>query len=93
MAAEAVKEILRKKNLDPAEIDLIIVATVTPDMPFPSTGNLVAHKVGAVNAFSFDISAACSGFLYALVTGQRFIESGAYKKVIIVGTQNRQNNT
>ncbi|MEY5041307.1 MAG: hypothetical protein RLZZ414_855 [Bacteroidota bacterium] len=85
MAAEAVKEILRKKNLDPAEIDLIIVATVTPDMPFPSTGNLVAHKVGAVNAFSFDISAACSGFLYALVTGQRFIESGAYKKVIIVG--------
>jgi len=85
MAAEAVKEILKKKNLDPAEIDLIIVATVTPDMPFPSTGNLVAHKVGAVNAFSFDISAACSGFLYALVTGQRFIESGAYKKVIIVG--------
>jgi 3-oxoacyl-[acyl-carrier-protein] synthase-3 len=85
MAAEAVKEILKKKNLDPSEIDLIIVATVTPDMPFPSTGNLVAHKVGAINAFSFDISAACSGFLYALVTGQRFIESGAYKKVIIVG--------
>jgi 3-oxoacyl-[acyl-carrier-protein] synthase-3 len=85
MAAEAVKEILKKKNLDPAEIDLIIVATVTPDLPFPSTGNLVAHKVGATNAFSFDISAACSGFLFALVTGQRFIESGAYKKVIIVG--------
>jgi 3-oxoacyl-[acyl-carrier-protein] synthase-3 len=85
MAAEAVKEILKKKNLDPAEIDLIIVATVTPDLPFPSTGNLVAHKVGAINAFSFDISAACSGFLFALVTGQRFIESGAYKKVIIVG--------
>lgn len=85
MAAEAVKVILKKKNIDPTEIDLIIVATVTPDMPFPSTGNLVAHKVGATNAFSFDISAACSGFLYGLVTGQRFIESGAYKKVIVVG--------
>lgn len=85
MAAEAVKEILRKKNLDPAEIDLIIVGTVTPDMAFPSTANLVAFKVGAVNAFSYDISAACSGFLYALVTGQRFVQSGAYKKVIVVG--------
>lgn len=85
MAAEAVKEILEKKNLDPAEIDLIIVGTVTPDMPFPSTANIVADKVGAKNAFSYDISAACSGFLYSLVTGQRFIESGAYKKVIVVG--------
>jgi len=85
MAAEAVKEILRKKNLDPKEIDLIIVGTVTPDMSFPSTANIVADKVGAINSFSFDISAACSGFLYALVTGQRFIESGAYKKVIVVG--------
>jgi len=85
MAAEAVKEILRKKNLDPKDIDLIIVGTVTPDMSFPSTANIVADKVGAINSFSFDISAACSGFLYALVTGQRFIESGAYKKVIVVG--------
>ena len=85
MAAEAVKEILRKKNLDPKEIDLIIVGTVTPDMSFPSTANIVADKVGAINSFSFDISAACSGFLYALVTGQRFVESGAYKKVIVVG--------
>lgn len=85
MAAEAVKEILRKKNLDPKEIDLIIVGTVTPDMSFPSTANIVADKIGAINSFSFDISAACSGFLYALVTGQRFIESGAYKKVIVVG--------
>jgi 3-oxoacyl-[acyl-carrier-protein] synthase-3 len=85
MAAEAVKEIIAKKNLDPAEIDLIIVATVTPDMPFPSTANLVSEMVGAKNAFSYDVSAACSGFLYALVTGQKFIESGSHKKVIIVG--------
>ncbi len=85
MGAEAVKEILKKKNLDPAEIDLIIVATVTPDMPFPSTANLVSDKVGAINAFSFDVSAACSGFLYALVTGQKFVESGTHKKVIVVG--------
>ncbi|MFT6746357.1 MAG: 3-oxoacyl-[acyl-carrier-protein] synthase-3 [Glaciecola sp.] len=85
MAAEAVKEIIAKKNLDPLEIDLIIVATVTPDMPFPSTANLVSDIVGAKNAFSYDVSAACSGFLYALVTGQKFIESGSHKKVIIVG--------
>jgi 3-oxoacyl-[acyl-carrier-protein] synthase-3 len=85
MAAEAVKEILKKKDIDPKEIDLIIVGTVTPDMPFPSTANIVSDKVGATNAFSYDISAACSGFLYSLVTGQRFIESGAYKKVIVVG--------
>ena len=85
MAAEAVKEIIAKKNLDPLEIDLIIVATVTPDMPFPSTANLVSDIVGATNAFSYDVSAACSGFLYALVTGQKFIESGSHKKVIIVG--------
>jgi len=85
MAAEAVKEIIAKKNLDPLEIDLIIVATVTPDMPFPSTANLVSDIVGATNAFSYDVSAACSGFLYALVTGQKFVESGSHKKVIIVG--------
>jgi len=85
MAAEAVKEIIAKKNLDPLDIDLIIVATVTPDMPFPSTANLVSDIVGAKNAFSYDVSAACSGFLYALVTGQKFIESGSHKKVIIVG--------
>jgi 3-oxoacyl-[acyl-carrier-protein] synthase-3 len=85
MAAEAVKEIIAKKNLDPLDIDLIIVATVTPDMPFPSTANLVSDIVGAKNAFSYDVSAACSGFLYALVTGQKFVESGSHKKVIIVG--------
>ena len=85
MAAKAVQEIISKKDLDPTEIDLIIVATVTPDMPFPSTANLVSEIVGAKNAFSYDLSAACSGFLYALVTGQKFIESGTHKKVIIVG--------
>ncbi|MFT6715838.1 MAG: 3-oxoacyl-[acyl-carrier-protein] synthase-3 [Saprospiraceae bacterium] len=85
MAAEAVKEILKKKQLNPSDIDLIIVATVTPDMPFPSTANLVSDIIGAKNAFSFDVSAACSGFLYALVTGQKFIESGSHKKVIIIG--------
>lgn len=85
MAAEAVKELLKKTKTDPKEIDLIIVATVTPDMPFPSTANLVADMVGATNSFSYDISAACSGFLYALTTGSKFIESGTHKKVIVIG--------
>ncbi len=85
MGAGAVKELLRKTNTDPTTIDLIIFATVTPDMPFPATANLVADQVGAVNAFSYDISAACSGFIYALTTGAKFIESGTYKKVIIIG--------
>lgn len=85
MAAEAVKELLKKTNTDPKEIDLLIVATVTPDMPFPSTANLVADMVGASNSFSYDISAACSGFLYALTTGAKFIESGTHKKVVVVG--------
>lgn len=85
MAAEAVKELLRKTKTDAKEIDLIIVATVTPDMPFPSTANLVADMVGAINSFSFDISAACSGFLFALATGSKFVESGTHKKVIVIG--------
>ena len=85
MGAEVVKQICEKRGISPEEIDLILVATVTPDMPFPSTSNLICDKVGASNAWGYDLSAACSGFLYALVTGQRFIESGAYKKVIVVG--------
>ena len=85
LGAPAVMEILRKKNLNPDEIDCIICATVTPDMTFPATANIIADKVGAVNAFSFDISAACSGFLFSLTTGAAFIESGRYKKVIVVG--------
>lgn len=85
MGVEVVKQICEKRGISPEEIDIILVATVTPDMPFPSTSNLICDKVGAKNAWGYDVSAACSGFLYALVTGQRFIESGAYKKVIVVG--------
>ncbi|MBI35260.1 MAG: 3-oxoacyl-ACP synthase [Flavobacteriales bacterium] len=85
MGAEVVKQICKKRGISPEEIDLVLVATVTPDMPFPSTANLICDKVGASNAWGYDLSAACSGFLYALVTGQRFVESGAYKKVVVVG--------
>ena len=85
MGTEAILEIIRKKNIDPLEIDCIICATVTPDMAFPSTANLMGDKVGAKNAFGFDLSAACSGFLFALSTGASFIETGRYKKVIVVG--------
>jgi 3-oxoacyl-[acyl-carrier-protein] synthase-3 len=85
MAIEAVKQLLDRTGTDPREVDLIIFATVTPDMVFPATANVVSAAVGAVNAFGFDLSAACSGFLYALVTGARFIESGQHKKVIVIG--------
>ncbi|MBC7536052.1 MAG: ketoacyl-ACP synthase III [Ferruginibacter sp.] len=85
MAVEAVKELCTKKGIDPADIDCLICATVTPDMVFPATGNIICDKAGMTNAFSFDIGAACSGFLYALTTGAAFIESGRYKKVIVVG--------
>ena len=85
MAIPAVKELLEKTNTDPLEIDLLIVATVTPDMVFPATANLVADQIGAKNSFSYDIGAACSGFIYALTTGAQFIESGMKKKVVVVG--------
>jgi len=85
LAIPAVQEILKKKNLDPLEIDCIVVGTVTPDMIFPATSNIIAHKVGAKNAWGFDVSAACSGFLFSLETGASFIESGKYKKVLVVG--------
>lgn len=85
LGAPAVLKILEKKGLDPLDIDCIICATVTPDMVFPATANIIADKVGATNAWSFDIGAACSGFLYALTTGASFIESGRYKNVIVVG--------
>lgn len=78
-------EICRKRGISPLEIDLLIVATVTPDMVFPATANIVTDKIGAKNAFGFDIAAACSGFLYALETGAKFIESGRYKKVMVIG--------
>lgn len=86
MGIEAVQGLLEKTQTSPEEIDLVICATVTPDMLFPDTANLIAHGVGIKNAFCFDISAACSGFLYALTTGARFIESGVQKKVIVIGT-------
>ena len=85
MGAEAVKQILAKRGIDPTEIECIICATVTPDMVFPATANLISEQTGMVNAFGYDLSAACSGFLFALTTGASYIESGRYKKVIVVG--------
>lgn len=85
MGAEAVNELLKKRGIKGEDIDLLICATVTPDMPFPATANLISDKCGLSNAFSYDLGAACSGFLFALETGRRFIESGAYQKVIVVG--------
>jgi 3-oxoacyl-[acyl-carrier-protein] synthase-3 len=85
LGIEAVKDMLRKTKTDPKEIDLLIFATVTADMTFPATANIVATAVGAVNAFSYDMGAACSGFLYGLTTGASFIETGRYKKVVVIG--------
>jgi 3-oxoacyl-[acyl-carrier-protein] synthase III len=85
MAAEAVKALLIKTNTSPDEIGLLICATVTPDMMFPATANIISDKAGIKNAFSFDMNAACSGLLYALVTGSKFIETGTFKKVIVIG--------
>lgn len=82
---EAVKGLLEKTGTDPLDIDLIICATTTPDMMFPATANLVADAVGAKNCFGYDLQAACSGFLFALTTGAQFIETGKYKKVIVIG--------
>ncbi|MEQ8525407.1 beta-ketoacyl-ACP synthase III [Gracilimonas sp.] len=86
MGAEAAKEVLENRGISADEIDLIIVATVTPDYLFPATACLVQEKIGAKNAFAFDLSAACSGFLYALSTGAMYIESGRAKKVLVIGT-------
>ena len=85
MGIEAVKGLLEKTHTAPQDIDLLICATITPDMITPATGNIIAHAVGAVNACSYDLQAACSGFLYALVTGTQFIETGRCRKVVIVG--------
>jgi 3-oxoacyl-[acyl-carrier-protein] synthase III len=85
MAAEAVKALLIKTNTSPDEIGLLICATVTPDMVFPAAANIISEKAGIKKAFSFDMNAACSGLLYALVTGSKFIETGTFKKVIVVG--------
>ncbi len=85
MAVEAVNGLLKKRGISAEEIDLIIVATVTPDMVFPSTACILADKIGAKNAFAYDLMAACSGFLFSLQTGATFIEAGKYKKVLVVG--------
>ncbi len=86
MGVEAIKNLLEKRDLDPLEIDCVICATVTPDMMFPATANVICDKAGLTNAWGFDVEAACSGFLYSLTTGASLIESGRYKKVIVVGT-------
>jgi 3-oxoacyl-[acyl-carrier-protein] synthase-3 len=85
MIVPAVLDLCKKRGIDPSEIDCMIVGTVTPDMVFPSTANVVCDKIGAVNAWGFDLSAACSGFLFSLTTGASYIESGRYKKVVVVG--------
>ena len=85
LAVPAVLGLLKKRGIGAEEIDLIIFCTTTPDMPFPATANLFAHKIGAVNAWGFDLQAACSGFLFGLNTGAQFIESGKCKKVLVVG--------
>ncbi len=85
MAAEAVKGLLAKTDTKPEEVELLICATVTPDMHFPDTANTICDKVGIKNAWAYDINAACSGFLYALMTASKFIETGMHKKVIVVG--------
>lgn len=85
IGVESVKGLLEKTGTDPGEIDLILCATITPDLLFPATANIISSKVGAVNAFSYDIGAACSGFIFALTTAAKFIETGIYKKIIVVG--------
>ncbi len=85
MAVAAVESLLQKTGISPLDIDLIICATVTPDYFFPDTGTLIAHKVGAKNAFAYDVTAACCGLLFSLTTAARMVESGAYKNVIVVG--------
>ncbi len=85
MGIAAVNELLAKTKTDPKEIECIIFATVTADMTFPATANIVATAVGATNAFSYDMGAACSGFIFALTTGASYIQSGMYKKVIVIG--------
>lgn len=85
MAAPCVKKLCEKRGISPEEIDLLICATVTPDMIFPATANIICDKIGAKNAWGFDVEAACSGFLFSLVTGSQFIETGKHKKVVVVG--------
>lgn len=85
MGVKAVAELLEKTKTDPMDVELVICATTTPDFVFPATANLIAAEIGAFNAFSYDMQAACSGFLYAMWAGSQFIQAGTYKKVIVVG--------
>src|SRR5476651_475950 len=85
MAVPAVEALLKKRGIGADEIDLIIFATTTPDLVFPATANILAHKIGATKAWGYDLQAACSGFLFALATGAQFIESGKHKKVLVIG--------
>ncbi|OXS75114.1 beta-ketoacyl-ACP synthase III [Domibacillus enclensis] len=87
MAAEAAKKAIQHAGIDPAEIDLIITATVTPDHMFPSVSCEIQHEIGAVNAAAMDVSAACAGFMYGIITGKQFVETGAYKHVLVVGAE------
>ncbi|MCK5170073.1 MAG: ketoacyl-ACP synthase III, partial [Bacteroidales bacterium] len=87
VGAKAVQQLLEKTNTSADEVDLLICATVTPDHQFPATANIISDKVGIKNAFSFDLNAGCSGFLYALNTASKYIESGSYKKVVVVGAE------
>ena len=85
MAVKAINELLKKRGIGAEEIDIVICATITGDLIFPATANIVCDKIGAKNAWGFDLAAACSGFLFGLETGSKFIESGKYKKVIVIG--------
>jgi len=85
MAVEAVRELLTKTDTQAEEVDMLLWCGVTPDMPFPSTANIISDKLGVTNAFGFDINAGCSSFLYAMVTASKFVESGSHKKVVVVG--------
>ena len=85
LGIQAAKDLINKTGLDPKEIDMVILATAAPDMPVAATGVHVASEIGAINAFSYDLQAACSGFLYAMSTGAAYIESGRYKKVLVIG--------
>lgn len=85
MGAAAVQELCANRGIDPSEIDLLICATVTPDHTFPATANIITDKIGATNAWGFDVEAACSGFLYSLTVASKFIETGTHQKVVVVG--------
>lgn len=85
MAVQAILPLLKKRGIGAEEIEMIICATTTPDMQFPATANIIADKIGAVNAWGYDVNAACSGFIFALATATKFIETGTHKKVLVVG--------